>query len=89
MLVIKKDLNHIDETKLNKYESILFLECLKEEKSRHDQAKKYAVWMAYLHHDNKVISKFHTLQATNHLIDIDMIVSTMNYLIKKWGFDKL
>lgn len=89
MIVIKKELNHIDETKLNKYESILFLECLKDEKLRHEQAKKYSEWIAYLHHDNKVITQFHTLQAINHAIDLEMIIKAMNYLIKKWGFDKL
>lgn len=89
MLVIKKDLNHIDETKLDKYESILFLECLKEEKVRHEQAKKYAVWMAYLHHDNKVISEFYRLQAINHLKDLNMISHTMVYLINKWGIDNI
>lgn len=89
MLVIKKDLNHIDETKLNKYESILFLDCLKEEKVRHEQAKKYAIWMAYLHHDNKVISEFHRLQAINHVVDIEMIDKTIDYLIGKWRISNL
>lgn len=89
MLIIKKDLNHLDETKLNKYESILFLECLKEEKARHIQAKKYMVWMAYLHHDNKVVSEFWRLGAINHTIDIEMIDKTMDYLIGKWRIDNL
>ena len=89
MLVIKKEIDHIDETKLNKYESLLFLECLKDEKIRHEQAKKYAEWMAYLHLDNKVITQFYTLQAINHLVDLDMIIKTMNYLITKWSLDKI
>ena len=79
----------MDETKLNKYESILFLKCLKEEKVRHEQAKKYAVWMAYLYHDNKVVSEFHRLQVINHLKDLDMISHTMVYLINKWGIDNI
>lgn len=89
MLVIKKNMNHLDETKLNKYESILFLECFKEEKVRHEQAKKYMVWMAYLHHDSKVISEFWRLGAINHAIDLEMIVKTMDYLIAKWRIDIL
>lgn len=85
MIVVKNKTDHIDETKLDKYESILFLNCLKDEKERHEQAKKEAEWIAYLHHDNKLIAKFYTLQAVNHLKDLDMINNAMVYLINKWN----
>lgn len=87
LLIVKKELNHLDETKLDKYESILFLQCLKDEKERHEQAKKYALWTAYLHHDNNVIKKFYTLQAVNHVKDLEMIEYTIVYLINKWGIE--
>lgn len=84
MLTEKQD-NMIDETKLDKFESIAFIQCLKEELERHKQAHHYSLWLAYLWHHIPVKEKFYTLGAIRHLQDIEMIEKSIFYLMKKWN----
>ena len=82
-----KDNNHIDETKLDKRESLLFIQLLDDEKTRHLLEVKSAKFLMWLHRD-KLISKFWELQMLNHESDIEMIEKTMMYLFEKWRIPK-
>ena len=84
-MITEKEDNMIDETKLDKIQSILFIQCLKEELDRHKLEHKNCVWFAYLYHDVSVKEKFYTLGAIRHLQDIKMIEKSINYLKKKWN----
>lgn len=83
-MIVEKQDNMIDETKLDKFESIVFIDCLKDELQRHKDTHHECVWIAYLYHHVPVKEKFYTLGAIRHLQDIEMIEKSINYLIKKW-----
>lgn len=82
-----KDNNHIDETKLDKRESLLFLHLLDDEKTRHKTEVNTAKWFSFLYKD-KLIKIFWDLQVENHKKDIEMIEKTMMYLFEKWSISK-
>jgi len=84
-MIQEKEDNMIDETKLNKRESILFIICLNEELKRYKQAHHSCVWFAYLSKGMSIQEKFWTLGAIRHLNDMEMIKKSINYLKKKWS----
>ena len=84
MITLKKN-NHIDETKLNRNESILFVKMLRHELKRHQyeiyRAKEYVY---YKYSCDPLASAFWECQKENHQQDIDMIQKCINYLVDKW-----
>lgn len=86
MIILKKN-NHIDESKLDRNESILFIDMLRHELKRHQyeiyRAKEHAFYK--FPYSNPLVSKFWECQTQNHKQDIDMIQKCINYLIEKWS----
>lgn len=86
MLVLKNDQsNHIDETKVDKRESILFIKLLQTEKKRHINEWSGAKTLSWLYNDYKLHHLFFKCQQINHERDIIMIERTIDYLKKKFG----
>ena len=83
MIALKKN-NHIDETKLDRNESIIFIQLLKVELLRH----KCQVSLCHekMYYDVGYINSiFWKCQKENHTEDIGMIQKCIYYLTKKWG----
>jgi len=83
MIILKKN-NHIDETKLNRNETIVFIALLKHELNRH----RYEVYRAkeQMYYDVGYINSiFWKCQMENHLQDLNKIQICINYLVQKWG----
>jgi len=86
MIILKKN-NHIDETKLDRNESVLFIDMLRHELQRH----KYEIYRAKEHayylfpYNNPLVSKFWECQTQNHKQDMDMIQKCIEYLVDKWS----
>lgn len=87
MIQLKKDINHIDETKLNPYESMLFIQMLELEYYRHLHSKNYAYLMyrnAKFNND-KLTQIFYKCQYLNHIDDINNIMKCILNLNKKFN----
>ena len=82
MITIKK-INHIDETKLDRNESILFIDLLKTEMIRHKCAMHRAHEQMY-YDVGCINSVFWKCQKENHKQDVEKIENCIIYLIKKW-----
>jgi len=86
MIKLKSN-NHINETKLDRNESILFIDMLRHELQRHQyeiyRAKEHAFYK--FPYSNPLVSKFWECQQENHITDITMIQNCINYLKEKWG----
>lgn len=82
-MIVLKENNHIDETKLDRNQSILFIELLKVELLRH----KCQVHICHekMYYDvGKINSIFWKCQKENHQIDCDKIEKCIYYLVRKW-----
>ena len=86
MITIKKD-NHIDETKLDRNESILFIDMLQYELKRHDceilRAKEKTFY--WCSNYNPIHATFWDCQKENHKADSEKIQKCIKYLKEKWG----
>lgn len=89
MIILKKN-NDIDETKLDRNESILFVNMLRCELERHLNEKMIAKERAcYPFSCNIALVKtFWNCQKENHKIDVEKIEKCIDYLTKKWGIKK-
>lgn len=83
MIALKKN-NHIDETKLDRNESILFIGMLRQELTRHECESYRAKELMYFDvgHINAV---FWQCQMENHKQDMLKIKKCIDYLVDKWG----
>jgi len=88
MIILKKN-NHIDETKLDRSESMLFIEMLRHELKRHQYEIFRAKETAYYKfpYSNPLVAKFWECQTQNHKQDVDMIQKCIDYLVEKWGLN--
>lgn len=87
MIQLKKDINHIDETKLNAYESLLFIQMLESEYHRHRHSRDFAYLMyrnAQINGDN-LTEIFYKCQNINHSKDMINIKKCILYLNKKFN----
>ena len=86
MIILKKN-NHIDERKLDRNESIIFIDMLRHELQRHQyeiyRSKEHAYYL--FPYNNPLVSKFWECQTENHREDIVMIEYCINYLVDKWS----
>lgn len=86
MITLKKD-NLIDETKLDREESIVFVMLLQKEIRRHQREYNYAIDVSWFL--NPVIDDlkicFWKCQLQNHTTDMIMIQICIDYLVKKWS----
>ena len=89
MITLKKN-NHIDETKLNRNESILFVYMLKQELIRHNCEMLRAKERIYYQFacNDILIETFWKCQKENHKVDCEKIQICIKYLVEKWGYNK-
>lgn len=85
MIILKKN-NHIDETKLDRYESIRFIVMLKTEMVRHELERHKCVERKF-YDIGYINSVFWKCQEENHTVDIEMIQKCIDHLIVKWGLN--
>ena len=83
MIILKKN-NHIDETKLNKNESIIFIQLLKVELLRH-KCQVFQTQEKMYYDVGCINSIFWKCQQQNHKIDCEKIEKCISYLNVKWG----
>ena len=85
MIVLKKD-NLIDETKLDRGESIVFIMLLQKEIRRHQREYNYSIDVSwFLNPDiDRLKICFWRCQQENHTTDIILIQNCIDYLVKKW-----
>jgi predicted sugar kinase len=83
-IIRKKENNHIDETKLNKKETQVFISMLMKEKVRHINETKIAEFKEWLYETQKLKSTFWKLQKENHIIDSMKIQKCIDYLVNKF-----
>lgn len=86
MILLKKG-NFIDETKLDKKESILFVYMLKQELIRHNcemLRAKERIYYQFASNDI-LVETFWKCQNENHKIDCIKIEKCISYLKLKWG----
>lgn len=75
----------LDEKELDREESIIFIECLEDEKKRHENAR--SLCLALLSRTDKPILfiLFMFSSYKRHQQDLDMIQESIDYLRKKWN----
>lgn len=83
-MIILKNNNHIDETKLNKNESVIFINLLKKEMLRH-KCEMHRAYEQMYYDVGYINSIFWKCQMENHLQDLNKIQICINYLMQKWG----
>ena len=82
-MIVLKENNHIDETKLNKDESIIFIYILKKELIGHKCEMQKAHEQMY-YDVGYLNSIFWKCQNENHKLDVEKIDACIYYLIRKW-----
>lgn len=83
MITLKRN-NHIDETKLDRTQSIIFLHLLKVELLRHQN--QVHICHEKMYYDVGYINNvFWKCQKMNHMLDCEKIRLCIDYLVKKWG----
>ena len=83
MIILKKN-NHIDETKLDRNESIVFIQLLKIEMIRH-KCQIYSCQEKMYYDIGYINSIFWNCQKENHKVDCIKIEKCINYLNIKWS----
>ena len=82
-MIVLKENNHIDETKLNRNESKKFIQLLKIELSRHEVQVFQCIGKMY-YDVGYINSIFWKCQKENHKIDYKKIEKCIDYLTTKW-----
>jgi len=85
--MIKFKENHyfmIDEKELNRDEAIQFIECLEDEKKRHENARNLSLALLSRTDKHVLFIVFMFSSYKRHQQDIEMIQASLDYLRDRW-----
>ena len=86
-MIVRKNVNHIDETKLDIHESMCFITMLRVEKERHllESDNAHQKELTFSFGNDNLRSTFWKMQKENHIIDAMKIQQCIDYLNHKWS----
>ena len=87
-ILMKFKENHyfmLDEKELDRKESITFIECLEDEKKRHENARSLCLALLSKSDKPEIFMLFMFSSYKRHQQDIDMIQASIDYLVEKWN----